>query len=231
VQAISYTLLFGFYWMLSTTSLFREVEIVPAREIPLPESVEFYYIGAGDGNVYHLGSTTGQPEMIHELKSKNPWDRLYWRASKAEPRQGDLVARLDDESRTGRTLEIRKGLSGESKLETRLENTWFNFGQVESVSESVTGRWDFYTQFWAGGGLTGRPKKSSASASDGTREIHVALETPFASWIARNAVLLPEDKVLFQLGSNQICLLDAATRRLALVCYGRGPIAVLNPAR
>ncbi|HEX2747045.1 MAG TPA: hypothetical protein VHM91_03525, partial [Verrucomicrobiales bacterium] len=86
VQAISYTLLFGFYWMLSTTSLFREVEIVPAREIPLPESVEFYYIGAGDGNVYHLGSTTGQPEMIHELKSKNPWDRLYWRASKAEPR-------------------------------------------------------------------------------------------------------------------------------------------------
>jgi hypothetical protein len=46
------------------------------------------------------------------------------------------------------------------------------------------------------------------------------------AWAVRNAVHLPGDTVLLQLGDNQICLYDPEKKQIALVARGRGPIAV-----
>ncbi len=47
----------------------------------------------------------------------------------------------------------------------------------------------------------------------------------------RNAVQLPSDKALFQLGENQICVFDPATRQVALLWRGRGPVAVMEKGK
>ena len=40
-------------------------------------------------------------------------------------------------------------------------------------------------------------------------------ETPFGEWAVRNAILLLTDKVLFQLGTDQICVYDPEMGRIA----------------
>jgi hypothetical protein len=224
VQTISYTILFGFYWMISVTTLLRQFEIVPSGSIPLPGSVEVYYIGSEDGNVYRLPLSTGKPELLHELKSGNFQDRLYWRRDETDTHHGDLMAQLDEDGRKARSPEIKKGLSGEAALDQHIgHNTWFSFGRVEPVQSGIRGHWEFHTGFWPDEGLRGR----RGIDTGGDKEVRLALATPFVSWPVRNAVLLPGDKVLFQLGGNQICVFDPETNRIELLCRGRGPVVIL----
>ncbi len=56
----------------------------------------------------------------------------------------------------------------------------------------------------------------------------MAYETPFGAWPVRNAVHLPSDKVLFQLGDDQICGFDPVNRRVALLWRGRGAVPVIK---
>src|SRR5204863_10066901 len=122
------------------------------------------------------------------------------------------------------------GLPGQSSPDQRPhQDTWFNFGPVKPAGGGDTGAWDFHIGFWAAEGLTGTPRADAAAGSRDRKEIHLALETPFARWPVRNAALLPGDKVLFQFGPNQICVLDPATSRVTLLCYGRGPVTVIAP--
>ncbi|MBO4714840.1 MAG: hypothetical protein J5672_01930 [Verrucomicrobia bacterium] len=51
-QSLSYIILFGWYGMISYTSLYTENKIVPLSEIELPKEVTIYFISAEDGNVY-----------------------------------------------------------------------------------------------------------------------------------------------------------------------------------
>jgi hypothetical protein len=39
---------------------------------------------------------------------------------------------------------------------------------------------------------------------------------------------LPGDLVLFQLGENQICVVDPNLKKVALLAHGRGPVAVIS---
>ncbi len=48
--------------------------------------------------------------------------------------------------------------------------------------------------------------------------------------MVRNATHLPGDAVLFQLGRDQICVLDPVRRQVALLARGRGPTAVMAEA-
>jgi hypothetical protein len=57
--------------------------------------------------------------------------------------------------------------------------------------------------------------------------IYFSFETPFGDWAVRNATHLPTDKVIFQLGENQICLTDPEAKTIALLVHGRGPIAAI----
>ena len=80
---------------------------------------------------------------------------------------------------------------------------------------------NFFTGFWAAEGLRGE------NTNTGTK-IKVRLETPFIQWQARNAIQLPNDQVIFQLGGDQICLFDPNTKRLAILARGRGPVVALS---
>jgi hypothetical protein len=102
-----------------------------------------------------------------------------------------------------------------------LEATWFNFGSAALIQPNLTNGWEFKSGFWPATGLTGTERETN-------RKIRLAWETHFAQWYVRNLIQLPDDKVIFQLGDTQICVLDPQTRRVALLARGRGPAVLFK---
>jgi hypothetical protein len=232
IQTASYTVLFGWYWLASATSLYTMATVVDLSFIPLPEKVLLYYISDKDGDVYRRSLADSKENRIYDLNSTGRDDRLLVRPSDTEINRWDLFARLGtDNGRTFKMVDIRKSFASiaapdeENYLDrpkfSEPRGTWFNFGSAPKLGEAESSDWNFYSGFWPGEGLTGEQTQTGS-------HIRVAFETPFVEWDVRNATHLPTDKVLFQLGENQICLYDPNTRRIALVTYGRGPIAIID---
>jgi hypothetical protein len=104
------------------------------------------------------------------------------------------------------------------------EGNWFSFGEVQRLGSATNSQWKFRTGFWPVEGLHGSDKTTGQS-------VRFSYETPFGAWVVRNAVHLPSDKVLFQLGEDQICIFDPVRRQVALLWHGRGPVAVIEKRR
>ena len=73
--------------------------------------------------------------------------------------------------------------------------------------------WKCELGFWAAEGLKCRNTKTR-------RLVRFAFETPFAMWSAREATQLPDGKVVFRLGRDQICVADPDKNRIALLARG-----------
>jgi hypothetical protein len=97
----------------------------------------------------------------------------------------------------------------------------FNIGDVSRLGTAGKSGWRFWSGFWALEGLNGE------NAKDG-RRLHLSLETPFLEWYIRNATQLPGDQVVFQLGRDQICILDPDAKKIALLARGWGPIVAIR---
>lgn len=230
IQTCSYVLLFAWYAIASETSLYTALRVVPPNALSLPASVSVYYITPSDGKVYRRNLGGSQPEEVRELHSVNANDRLFVRASVENTNRWDLVARLEaKDSEEPTFVTLLTGLDTEIATEAESGNgepgdirgTWFNFGETPRLGAATNSPWAFWTGFWPIEGLHGERE-------DTGERVHLAYETPFGAWTARNAVLLPGDIVLFQLGTNQICGLDPAKRTVALLWHGRGPVALIE---
>lgn len=86
---------------------------------------------------------------------------------------------------------------------------------------SYDGDWDVYGEVWSGTGLRFRNRKMND-------EFNVAMGTPIDIWRVRLAYLLPDGKVVFQLGGNQICIADPERKCIAVVARGRNPVVGLK---
>ena len=228
VQSASYLVLFGWYWLVSPTSLYTQMHIVAPSALALPENVVVYYFSADGGDVYKRRVSGGAAEKICELGSHLGDDRLLVRRNDADEKLWDLVARVDpDRCPGGGLVAVLTGLAVEAAPESRFESdpdswegTRYNFGDAPRLG-SAAGEWDFEAGFWSVQGLTAVRRKSD-------ERVQFAFATPFGEWFVRNAIALPTDKVLFQLGADQICAFDPATRRVALLWRGRGAVAVIE---
>jgi hypothetical protein len=230
VQSSSYILLFGWYWMASGTSLYTKMHVVAPEELALPESVLVYFIAASDGNVYRRGLASRDEQRIYELHSKDDNDRLFVRPSALDTNRWDLMARLETgDRRNPRFVEVLTNLLMQAALDWRssdsdppdYEGTWFSFGKVQGLGSATNSQWEFWAGFWPVEGLRGSQKETG-------NRVRFSYETPFGAWTVRNAVHLPTDKVLFQLGDDQICGFDPVERRVALLWHGRGPVPVIE---
>ncbi len=220
----SYIVVFGWYWLASGTSLYTKMHIVAPADISLPKSVVVYFIASADGNVYKRSLGGGSEQKVYDLHSTDKNDRLFVRPNATDKNRWDLVARLE-------TVAVLTNLPVEAAPDWRstqtnppeYEDTWFNFGKVPKLGDAKKSQWEFRTGFWPAAGLR--------ASNEATREeMRFAYETPFGAWTVRNAVHLPSDKVLFQLGHDQICAFDPVTRRVALLWHGRGPVPVIEKA-
>jgi hypothetical protein len=229
VQAASYLCLIGWYWLASGTSLYTGMNIVPASDVPLPAEVTLFYISLPDGRLREHSLGEGASRPVDASVSKHHNDRLLIRTGPGESRAGQLVLRRETKDHDRPDLVVVKGgldgqlASANGVLPTEADKTrgsWFNFGRAEILGEAVQSPWEVWTGFWPFEGLTATNGKTGHRA-------HFAFETPFAAWPVRNAIHLPNDVVLFQLGEDQICVMDLTTRKVALLTRGRGPAAYI----
>lgn len=229
IQTLSYLVIFGWYWSASGKSLYTKAQAVPPSDLELPRGLTLFYISRDDGNVHRRPlASVGDDGSVYELRSTNRNDRLFVRPALTTHQAWDLVARLDQGgSRDFEELTIASNLVVEAAPDSRSTHTdpseypgtWFNFGEVPRLGSANTSKWSGWVGFWAAAGIT-------LTHDETKEEVHIAYETPFGSWSVRNAVLLPGDVVVFQFGSDQICALEIATRKVALLCRGRGPVVI-----
>ena len=230
IQSISYVALFGWYWLASGTSLYTKTEIVELSSISLPEKVLVYFISVDDGDVYEGSLREARWKSIYDLNSSRRNDRLFVKPSDTETNSWDLMARLEtDDHRTPDILTVKERfavVAAPSWLSMntdppQYEGSWFNFGQVPKLGDAQSSSWEFWAGFWPIEGLRGNETNSE-------KRVSLSFETPYVAWSVRNVTHLPTDKVLLQLGDDQICVYDPEKKQIALLTRGRGPIAVME---
>jgi len=233
VQSASYALLFCWYALASGTSLFTQMSIVPLEDLSLPDDILVYYIGEADGDVYVRELGTGRTDKVFDLDSKDENDCLSI-SSDRSPSGDDryaLVAKSDSADVTNaqaipigiwaRADELPHDDQGKVFIpETRTRPGGTDVPRLGAARDSP---WSFYAGYWAISGLRGENSRTGD-------KIGFSFETPFAEWRVRHATLLPMERVLFQLGPRQICILEPETRRIALLTFGRGALAVVKSA-
>jgi hypothetical protein len=226
INSASYLLLFGWYWGASGTGIYRNMHVVQPSQMTMPTNAIVFYISSTNGDVYALNLQTRNQEKIYALKSTNTDDRLLVRPSKREMNSWDIYA-------SSKLVLIQSNLNVTAKQAQRDQNddansmpqspngTWFNFGETPKLGAAENSGWTFETGFWPIEGLRGKNPKTGES-------IYFSLETPFVAWNVRNGTHLPGDYVIFQLGENQICILEATTKKIAMLDKGYGPIVILK---
>lgn len=230
VQTASYAVLIWWYWPASSTSLFAETKVVEIASVPLPENVIVYFISADDGDVYAGSLRDAEWRRVFDVNSVGREDRLLVRPSVEDPDVWEIVVRLETDDRWEPEFILVDHLLASAAPTWRdemdreryqYEGTWSNFGWIPRLGDAQSSPWKFWTGFWPYEGLGGENARSGEVAG-------FAMETPFVAWHVRNATHLPTDKVLLQLGDDQICVYDPEAGQVALLARGRGPIAVME---
>jgi hypothetical protein len=225
-QTVSYLGLIAWYALASYTTLYTDIRVVPSSRMQVPAGAVLYYIAAADGDVYRQEVPTGPAEKVYPLKSTSGDDTLFVRKSTVDPNRWDLFARQNrSDSEAGKDVVIKNVFSSAAASPWEQQgwdapvfvDHWH--GPALRLGTQVGSQWDFGAYFTAG--LVGTPKS-------GGRPIRLLVETPFIEWQSCNVTQLPGDKVIFQLGQDQICLLDPQLRQVALLAHGRGPVVVLD---
>ena len=223
IHGISYTLLIGWYWMASGTSVMTKLEVVAVDEMQISEPFAVFFISSEGERVLRINlNDSGSAKPISEVSAHHRNDRLFVR-----PRDTsgyDLFVFLDSEDRGSEAEEkVMDDFSEQAPVEWRIseghseeaEGSGFNFGPIPAIGGESD--WEFRTGFWPIEGVSGTNERTG-------ERFHCSLELPFAAWPVRNATHIAGDYLVAQLGDDQICLLHPASRRIALIVRGKGPI-------
>lgn len=76
VQAVSYVLIFGWYWSASGRSLYTRTHIAKPVMFPAPTNSVLYYISTNN-NIYSMTLPNGTSQKISDLSYTNEQDRLF----------------------------------------------------------------------------------------------------------------------------------------------------------
>lgn len=220
VQTASYVLLFGVYAPVSAASLYTGLSVVPREQVSLPLGVQVFFIGERDGDVYRLAGVSAA-EKVFAFRSANPRDSLRLEQQPGDPGAWDVVAvRAERWWRADSTVVALRG-----SVRNPHDSAW-NSTQgrgrnlVPRIGSAGDSPWRFRTSPWPSEGIRGRHERTGET-------LRLAFGTPILSWPIWGVTQLPDDKVLFGLGWDQICVLEVATRRVALLAKGHGMIAVV----
>jgi len=220
VNSLSYVLLFGWYWMASGTSLYTKMHVVQPSAMTYPKAGQVYFISETSDGVCRLDLHSRQVEKVAALSETNTDARLFVKPSAIGSDNWDIW----DSTKTNLVCSNLQVTAAQSERDadnqTQVKGNWFNFGPAPKLATSWTSDWSFETGFWPIEGMHGTNQKTG-------ERIYFSLETPFVSWVIRNATQLPEDYVVFQLGEDQICILEIATKKIALLTRGHGPVVVI----
>ena len=206
---ISYTVLAAWYGSASRMTFMTGLTVVPAADLAPSEQIAVWYLSSDRQRVQRMDLDDTPPRVVAEIPAR----RLAITTDGAGALR--IHASRSDRFVTDGAVLIADGLHGQA-VSDGPEKWPHPFGSVPSIGDDG---WRFRIGHWAADGIIAEHPSSGVRA-------RFALETPFAAWPVRHAVHLGSGRVVFQLGSDQICLLDAASRRIALVARGAAPVAI-----
>jgi hypothetical protein len=227
----SYAVLIVLYLQVGTTSLITSTHPGSAAQLCTSPDAEVYYLGNSDGAVYRWKVSGGIPQKVDNLGTTDMADRAarLFAAPSETDGQLDLCVTGIPSHKTFTILERSFARTSDVAIAAPRDagdwnhntpeaerGSWFNFGSARTFDPSSP--WRVSTTFWPDGGLRVHNDKSG-------EKWFAALETPFLSWYSRNATLLPNAQVIYQL-QDQIVLLDLPTKRMGLIALGHGPLVV-----
>lgn len=232
-QLLSYIILFGWYGMTSHATLYTENKVVQLFEMELPKDVTIYFISAEDGNVYSGNLAEQDWQKVYDLykkdektvnclnvwpseKNTNLWDLVFCERD----RKGVKIAEIILKDIAQDATPSRDSILNNGPYTDPYRQLYIDAPQIGDAKQSDW--YDFRTGSWSSEGFWGRNKKTN-------KKVHVSFEIPYGNyWWVRFVTHLPTDKILFQLGRDQICLYDLNKKQVALVARGRGPVAVIG---
>lgn len=222
MHGISYSMLFAGYWAASGTSMMTQLEVVPAHKLLPKENYALYFLTPDGSRVVRSDLAGDRMETVRTLSARERDDRLFVRPAKGG--KLDLFVLLNAAEGCGNTEEFVAGdFADLAPIEQQIkhdpsfkaEDLWQNLGAVPSL-ESATD-WKCFAGFWAVEGIYGENERTKL-------RFHFSLETPFIQWAVRNATQIEGDCVVFQLGDDQICILQPQLKKIALIARGKGPV-------
>jgi hypothetical protein len=216
VQSASYLCLFGGYWLLSGTSLYTTMDVVPPEQITRPPGVVMFFISSMDGDVYRSEMGAAADLKIAELGSTNYWwDHLELRTSVVHSNFWDLAAVLESDEAQIVLPQISSQELIPAKQAWRTSQ-YYGWGVgAFQAGDATNSTWSLGWAHWPDVGMWAR---------DGSRTLRIAYGIPFGGWTPYRVVHLPNDKALLQL-DQQICLVDLAHKKIALLRKGYGVLA------
>lgn len=209
IHGISYLLLFGWYGLNSQTSMLTQLDVVSAEQLQPSDKYVLYFITSDGKQVVRSDLEGKSKESIKNVSATDRDTRLC--VGKNEKGKFDLL------------VNSKVILSDFASLAPTPEPPeWYTcapnpFGVVPKLTQNTN--WEYRTGVWAAEGITGYHKQKNLSFG-------FALETPFAFWNVKNATHLAGDFVVFQLGDDQLCILQPQEKRIALIARGKEPVVV-----
>ena len=219
VQSASYLLLFGLYWAASGTSLYTNFTVIQPFALSLPKDVTLYYIATNDNYVCAADFSDGKTTHIFELKPSQDRRRLMMRQSETADGRWNLIVGSNTQDPSPSDKTVLSKLKCDVAQPARAWLGSFYGGDVPRFRVDKSG-WQFRFG-WVAGGLYGENTKTGV-------RLDVSLETPFLQWRVGSPTQLPGGRVIFQLGEDQICILDPSDRTIALLAKGHWPVITIN---
>jgi len=227
VQTASYLVIFGWYWSVSRTSLLTDVTAVPLSQIDVPSNMLLYYVPQANDDVIVWDMGRNREKKVGVLPPKTAWCVLSAGTSNVDNARWDLVARAFSDQLLEKTILPNFALSesawiNDKHLRQLKDKNAVDFWQIpQYVPTGEKGNWKTNERYNLWGNL------ELKNVKDG-RYFRVSLEVPFLYWWINRVAMLPNGQAVFQLGANQICILDAETRRVAILAKGRCPVVTLT---
>jgi len=216
VHLLTYPLILFLFWSFSSASMMTQLDVVNPDELNLPKDHRMYWISPEGDAVFRSGIDGTEPERIAEVDAPRSKDGLVAHLEESESEAG---LRLSLVSGSGEDVvrKIRK-LAGESPIDPQVAeygpNVWHSHRYHHpALRLTEDSDWE----------IRSRPAIIGDQISTGER-FQFALETPFAAWHAVAATHLEGDLVIFQLGRDQICIIDPIRREIALIVQGKSPV-------
>lgn len=236
VHAVTFPLMLLMYAFIGSTGLVTGLRVIDPAEIDGPENAVVYYIDATGKTIMETDLRGRSHRVVTEIPLADRSSRLYTRPN-ADGRV-DLFLLRNEDSHPGPDLILEDvspwyvpdsggfGMDHDSLHQPyrmkQVADTTSSFGSIPTATPDSNSAWKYETSFWASPGLICQRKGRNSL-------LYFGLETPLISWQLRNATVVEGDKIILQVGRDQICIINPQTRNIALLARGYGCITVIKP--
>lgn len=220
-QTLSYALLFGGYAFVSSTSLYGELEVVRAGDMPRPAGIVLFYFSPEDGDVWRTDLVSGKKEKVAVLPGERDlMDHLKLETSAGDTNFWDLVAVIRrGEAGPQESCVVWPRISSQDRIppeQARLTHSYFGWGRAFQVASATNSVWELEWTHWEDVGVRVSSQQS---------RFHLGLGVPFGGWSPFRVIHLPGDYALVQ-WDRQICLVSLPERTVAKIGTGTGILAL-----